>query len=423
MFQKILKRITNNFGLKILAAVIAIVFWLIIVKVEDPEKTITFTVQAEMISPEYLEEQGLTYEVLDDSDYITFAVTGQRSIVTRLNASDFVVTADLSNIENNSQVPITISAKRYGNQISITKRVQYVEVFVENIVTEKISVEVESVGDTAEGFQVSDLQANIKEVTVTGPESVVKTIDRAVAWVEVGSMQADSVTRTELVLYDAENNIINTSRLTMDHKTVSVFIGIMEQKEVPVEYEVNGTPAAGYQLVSVTGDVDTVIIVGKSQDIGQVEKILISGSEMDISGITRTMEKKIRIADYLPEGVTLGEDQPKEANVTVSLESEGVRTFEIPTENIQIQNIPVGYSVTPDQDVVTVSLKGYPSDLSDISERSLQGTADASGLTEGSHTITVKISGNYRQDGTVQMSVTVKKQEPDQPAEEPDSGA
>lgn len=39
MLRKLTKRITNNFGLKVLAVVFAIVIWLVVVNIEDPEKT------------------------------------------------------------------------------------------------------------------------------------------------------------------------------------------------------------------------------------------------------------------------------------------------------------------------------------------------------------------------------------------------
>ena len=41
MLRKLTKRITNNFGLKVLAVVFAIVIWLVVVNIEDPEKTKT----------------------------------------------------------------------------------------------------------------------------------------------------------------------------------------------------------------------------------------------------------------------------------------------------------------------------------------------------------------------------------------------
>ena len=44
MLRKLTKRITNNFGLKVLAVVFAIVIWLVVVNIEDPEKTKGFTI-------------------------------------------------------------------------------------------------------------------------------------------------------------------------------------------------------------------------------------------------------------------------------------------------------------------------------------------------------------------------------------------
>ena len=413
MVQKILRIITNNFGLKILAAVIAIGFWLVIVKVEDPDKSMTFTVQADMINAEYLTEQELTYEVLNESDYITFTVTGQRSIVTKLTSSDFVVTADISNIENNSQVPITISAKRYGNSITISKRSQYVEVFVENIITEKVKVEVKTTGNEADGYQVSELIASVQEILVTGPESIVDQICSAVATVEVNAMQADASTTAELVLYDIEGNEVESGRLSMNHRVVTVTIGVVEKKEVPLKLEVNGTPAAGYQVLSVSGEVETLLLLGKPDLIEKVDAIVVSGEEMSIAGANRTVEKDIDITQYLPEGISLVPGQDSILSITIQLEAETVTEYEVPVFNIQIQNIPLGFEVTPDQNTVKVSIQGYPSALSGITAESIKGTADASRVSEGSQLLSVQIAGDYELEGGVQMSVVVKKQASD----------
>ena len=95
MLQKIAKIITNNFGLKILAVVISVVFWLVIVNVEDPEKTLTFTVQVNIENADYLTNQGKTYEILNGSDTIKFTATAKRSIIEKMTDGDFEVTADL----------------------------------------------------------------------------------------------------------------------------------------------------------------------------------------------------------------------------------------------------------------------------------------------------------------------------------------
>ena len=130
MLQKIAKIITNNFGLKVLSVVIAVVFWLVIVNVEDPERTKVFSVPVVIENENYLRNMGKTYEILDKTDTITFTVTAKRSVIERVSASDFAVTANMQDIIDMSKIPVTVVAQKYANQLTVTKRSQYVEVFV-----------------------------------------------------------------------------------------------------------------------------------------------------------------------------------------------------------------------------------------------------------------------------------------------------
>lgn len=420
MLQKILKRITNNFGLKVLAAVIAIIIWLVIVNTEDPEKTVKITTTVEIQNQEYLEEQGKTYEVLNNSDKITFNITGRRSVVESMKASDFTATADLGDIENNSQVPIRVSANRRGDELEIVNRSKYVEVFVEDIVSAKIPVEVETNGTVAEGFEVSELQANIKEVTVTGPESIVEDIQRAVAWVEVASMQANTVTRVSLSYYDADGNTIDTTRLTMDHASVTVTIGIMEHKTVPVEYIYSGTPASGYQVVSATGKLTSIDIMGQSDVVATVEKITVSGAELNVTGANQTIEKDVDITAYLPEGISLVNEQDATVTITILLEAETEKTLEMPVSNITFVNIADGYRVEPKLSAVAVTIKGYPSMLNELDAADLKGTADASRIREGEQALTVSLEGDYTVIGSISVVVQVTKETEGSPTDTPE---
>lgn len=410
MVQKILKVITNNFGLKVLAVVIAIVFWLVIVNVEDPEKTKNFTVKVEMQNAEALEEAGMTYEVVDNSDIITFTVTGQRSIVERLTVEDFVATADLENMENMSQVPIMITAKKYANNITITKRSQYVNVYVESIESSTVPVVVETVGEVPEGFLLADeLRASQDTIRVTGPQSLVESVAKAVAWIDVTALEADATQKVDLALYDADGNVVETDRLELSNSVVTVSVGVLERSTVPVIYEVNGTPSDGYRITGVKGSVSEVGIVGKSATIDEVDAIVVEGPDMSVDYATKTLEKVINLNDYLPDGISLAEGQDAEVTVTITLEEKETKEYEVPTANIQVKNIPEGFRVDIQDDTVLVTMKGYPSELKDITADILKGTADATGVPEGTQSLKVTIAGDYQIEGSVEVSVRVTK--------------
>ena len=113
MLRKLTKRITNNFGLKILAAVFAIILWMVVVNIEDPEKTKGFTIPVTIENNEYLSDMGKTYEILNNTDKISFTVTGKRSIIEELSESDFTAVANLENINDDmTTIPVSVSASK-----------------------------------------------------------------------------------------------------------------------------------------------------------------------------------------------------------------------------------------------------------------------------------------------------------------------
>ena len=111
MLRKLTKRITNNFGLKVLAVVFAIVIWLVVVNIEDPEKTKGFTIPVTIENSDYLTDMGKTYDILNNSDKISFTVTGKRSIIEELSDSDFTAVANMENVNDElTTVPVSVAA-------------------------------------------------------------------------------------------------------------------------------------------------------------------------------------------------------------------------------------------------------------------------------------------------------------------------
>ena len=95
-------------------------------------------------------------QVLNDSDTITFTVTAQRSVIERMDAEDFVAVANMQDIVNMSQIPITITAQKYANQLTINQRTQYVELNVENVVSKTFDIKMDEEGTPPKGYSLSE---------------------------------------------------------------------------------------------------------------------------------------------------------------------------------------------------------------------------------------------------------------------------
>ena len=423
MLQKIAKIITNNFGLKCLAVVVAVIFWLVIVNVEDPERTRVFTVPVTIENESYLTDMGKTYEVLNHSDTITFTVTAKRSVIERVTNSDFTAAANMQDIVNMSEIPITITAQKYANQLSITKKSQYVEIHVENIVSETFDIQISTDGTMTDGYSVGDLTVSPKQVKVTGPESVVKSIASAAAHIDISSLKADAVENANIVLYDEKGRKVSQSRLQLDRKTVQISVGVLQSKTIPVKYESSGTPAEGYRVTGIKGSIEKIVVQGIPEAMEELDAILVSGDVLNVSGQKADLIKSIDLTDYLPENVSLADNQNSETEVTVSIEGVKTKTYQVPAENITLRNVPDGFTAVVKTETVPVEIEGYDSDLKDISAADLKGTANLSGLKEGIHEVTVLMSGDYKTAGTVKVEVELQKDGAHDPeTDQPDTG-
>ena len=84
MLKKLGRSITNNFGLKILATIFAIVLWLVVVNVDDPKITKSFTTTISIENANALRDMGKYYEIVDDRNTVTFSVSAKRSLIEDL---------------------------------------------------------------------------------------------------------------------------------------------------------------------------------------------------------------------------------------------------------------------------------------------------------------------------------------------------
>ena len=118
------KRLTNNLVLKLLSLASAILLWFIVLYVEDPVDYADFSpIQVTMLNENVVTDQGLVYQVLDNSNVISIRVRARSSVLEKLSASDFTATADMEkNLKygNLVGIEVTCSNRDIGSE-NITK--------------------------------------------------------------------------------------------------------------------------------------------------------------------------------------------------------------------------------------------------------------------------------------------------------------
>lgn len=424
MFKKMMKHLINNPGLKILSIVIAVILWLVVVNVDNPQITKSFSVPIEFINEDMVADMGKVYEVVGQEDntepvYVTINVTGPRKTMDldMMTAANFTATVDLSQVDYQSPneekpVPINVTAKRYSDLLTITQSTRNLMVTLEDLAEEQVYVVGTTTGTPAEGYAIGEMTVSPNLINISGPQSVVSRIKRIGAVVDVEGAIADITVNAMLVLYDENGEVVESSQIKLSRDEVTVTVEILSTKTVPVVCETSGEPADGYVFTGVEYAPETVAIKGKAEALNNVSSITIRGEAINLDGATGDVENSIDITPYLPEGVSLVDPEENKIAVRAVVERLEVTTLSLPVENLEVLNLPEEYEVVYGVSAVSVSVRGRSEELADLTAEQLRASIDLNGLEPGSHRVELDITLNddrFEVIGTAYVQVTVQE--------------
>lgn len=346
------KKLTNNWGLKLIAILFALILWFAVINIDDPVVSVTFkNVPVQLVNTEVLTDAGLTYEILDDTTIVdNITVYGPRTVVESLKEDDIVAQADINDITvaNTVNISVSIDSKNSSKITNIRTSADCVKLNIEEAKTKQFVISATPTGKLASGYIVGGIELDQNRITISGPTSIVSQVASAKVSVDVTDANSDVVTYGIVQLLDKEGNQIESSLLTKSAEKVHISVDVVPTKYVPVRYEITGKTAGGYTVVNedVTCSIMTVLIAGELEDLRNVDEIFISGDELDVSGESESKEVTISLKNYLPEGVILGDKEfDGKATIKIPIEEVVSEVVEIARENISIINAPENYQV------------------------------------------------------------------------------
>ena len=346
-------KFTDNLGLKIIAIIFAVFLWLIVVNLDNPVSTQTFSeVPVTIINEDIILSAGDTYQVLGE-EKVSVVISATRQVRQKLTKEDIVATADIKEMDTSTGlVPIKISIPNYaGKYESAEAAPRNLQIQREKSGKKVLSLTV-STGDSKvrDGYILGDMTVNPDKVTITGPESILDQIDRAVALIDVEGLAKDSEETAKLELYDISGNPISQTRLgnNLGEGGITVSVEVLKIKSVPILLTVSGTPAEGYKYTGYSSEPETVQIYGEKDVIDKIEEIDVPA--IDVSEASEPVQKSVNISEYLPKGVQLVDEKTANVTVTAMVEEEGTRTINFMVSSIQISNLAEGLQVSYEPD-------------------------------------------------------------------------
>ena len=417
MIRRAWKVITNNFGLKLLAGLFAVILWLVVVNIDDPKISQRFSASVVIENSEYLTNQGKYFEVLNDTNTIVFTVTAKRSYIEKLSNTDFKAVANMENaaidsVSGTGKVPIEVSALRYSSLVTISKATQNLEIALDNLAQNQFIVSVETTGKLPDGCALGEVTVSPNLLKVSGPESVVSRIDHVAASIDVTNMTTDVVASVIPILYDSDGNVIDKNDLTLNMSTVTVTARILDIKDVALIFNVTGTPADGYAYMDMEYEPKTIAIKGTASALNNVTAINIPENALDISGARDDLTQVVDVSEYLPDGVIVADPSQAKVKVTVHIAQLATKVINIFPSSIRVLNLAEGYKLSFDNSVIRVNVSGIAEDIANLNTSDIVASIDAGQLTEGTHEIEVALdlNENFHHE-PVRVTVTVSAED------------
>lgn len=372
----------NNLALKLISVVLAVVIWFLVVMINNPKDSTSFSnIQVNLVNTELLEAGNKVYEILDNTDRIRVTVEAPRDVINQLRASDVIAEADVSRLTEVNTVPITCRVMNENVEIiSITSSIESVRLHVEDKASKWVNVRCSTVGTVAEGYIVSGSAVEQTRIEVSGPSSVIDKISYAGLEMDVTGATENVSGNVALRFFDAEDSPVDDSAIVKNADLMHVEVRVLATKEVPIELNVGGVPAEGYLATGVeTSDPDRVLIAGTVSALADISKISIPEKELDITDADRDVVKDINIRKYLDSNVILADTGFNgRISVTVGIGPKVNRTLVIPESNIVIENLPEGYeqSFAEDRESYRLRISGLEEKIFNLDQNTLQGTVD-----------------------------------------------
>jgi YbbR domain-containing protein len=373
---RVVRFLVRNWPLKAAALVFATLLYGMLV-VSQNERTVNVSIPVSAIN------QPAGVVLLSNLDSVTQVKFFAPQDSAALDSSSFRATVDLSNVDPKvGRVLVPVHVEPLDDRVQILEvRPSRINIEVDQLASRSVPVVVEK-GPVPSGLDVRPAVLSTDTVTVKGPASEVRRVDRAEARIQIDPGGIDFDRDVELIPVDALGNEL--APVEVEPATVRVRVAVFTDRRtrsLPVKPNVTGTPASGFEVASVAVQPLVLTVEGDADQLAGLSSV--DTAPISVSGATGSVSTSVGLA--LPSGVLpIGGEL---VQVTVSIRQvTATRTF---SAGIVISGSRSDRVYTLSTDQVLVTLGGSAADLDGLEGRAFTVQAAVGGLEPGRHEVGV----------------------------------
>lgn len=250
---------------------------------------------------------------------ITITVKGSRSDILEYTAEDIFAYVDLGKIQSAERYSLDVKVDLPAGMQFVSAEPAKINVFVDETIDKQVPVKVDllySAGNNVTVLppEIDDEDIEDGMVTVTGPKTIVDTIDHALVVKDIGSVSEGVNFNSQFTLVDRSGEEVKNPYIKTDVGEVSVSVRVMLEKVVPIKavYTKESGDPYDYEVIwKYNGEiVESVRIMGDPSVISGYESVNI-----EISGIASVKNGNAS----LPSDVIVYIGEQKVSTITYSV--------------------------------------------------------------------------------------------------------
>ena len=305
----------NDTSIRVISVLISILLWMYVVGVNNPTVSVVLRgIPVQIANSESFDSTELKVISVSHKT-VDVKIEGRHSEVSKVSASEIEATVDVSQITKAGTYVLDIvlnsadGGVKYTN-ITSTKT----NIFADSVIAVNKEITVETQGTPKENVAVESVVAADSKMLIRGPKSIVDTVAKVVAYVNIDGADSDISKSCSLEIFDSTGKTVDMTYVTTNITETFVDVKFTQTKEV----EINPVFASD-ELIS---DYDIKI---------SPEKIKITGSALIVKSVSKIDTEQINIPDTdLPS-----EGDSKILNVALNL-PDGVLIADEGSANVEI---------------------------------------------------------------------------------------
>src|SRR5690625_1939611 len=297
-------------------------------------------------------------------EFVTVSLEGSPGNLTPIIMTrNFEIFVDLRDRGEGTHT-VDIEYAKIPSELSVYIEPKTIEVEIEERASEEFAVDVDfiNIDQLPEGYELGVPEVSPSTVRITSSRSVIDEIAIVKVYVDVAGL-TESINNREVPvnIYDSQGNGLSV-RIEPASVVVSVPID-NPSKTVPLEVETTGELPEGYNLISVTPEIDEIEVFAVNAILDELNGLVTE--EIDLSEISESGEYETKVV--LGEGMIVAED-----SVKVVIKIEQTRIIEDVAIEIRNNGDQEVLFKNPDMEAMNVTVVGSDEAVKDFSADDFQ---------------------------------------------------